>query len=219
MNLALAGLVVLLIGDSHIASKDFFNNAVHEALQQAGARVHSYGVCGSGAGDWVKSKLLPCGRGERHGEAAAQIDRGDKVAVWPLAELIARHHPDLVVVELGDNMAGYSQFPSLPHALIEQQVKALTGVIAAKRVACVWIGPPWGAEGGMWGKTFARVRELSEELARDVAPCRYVDSLRFAKPGEWPTFDGVHLTLDGYALWSRAIVASISAMAPELRKH
>ncbi len=42
---ALAGLVVLIIGDSHNASKDFLLASLHEDLVADGAAVDSYGAC------------------------------------------------------------------------------------------------------------------------------------------------------------------------------
>jgi hypothetical protein len=63
---ALAGLVVLIIGDSHIANKDFLSSSLQDDLVNQGAIVHSYGVCGSQPIDWIKQTELPCGRGERH---------------------------------------------------------------------------------------------------------------------------------------------------------
>jgi hypothetical protein len=218
MKSALAGLAILLIGDSHIASKYFFNDALHNGLVAQGAIVDSYGVCGSGPRDWVWRSMLPCGRGERHRDAPAQIDRNDWVRAWSLETLIARHHPDLLVVEFGDNMAGYGVAPDLPRTLIRDEVDDLTRVIAASKIFCVWIGPPWGAEGGKWKKTFARVAKLSDYLSRIVGPCRYINSLVFSKPGEWPTIDGVHLTADGYRRWGNRLVNSIVKMAPAVHK-
>ncbi len=210
MKLALAGLIVLVIGDSHIASTNFFNNAFHDALIAEGAAVHTYGVCGSSAEDWVAYKLLPCGRGERHNEQQAQIDNSTPVAVWSLPSLIERYHPNVLVVELGDNMAGYGVLPELPRTWIAKEVSDLTRPIAAAKLLCIWVGPPWGAEGGKWKKTYARVRELSDYLSQIVAPCRYIDSLRFARPGEWPTLDGVHLTAQGNQIWSSDVARAIT---------
>jgi hypothetical protein len=219
MKLALAGLVILLIGDSHIASKYFFNNALHDALMGQGAIVDSYGVCGSGPRDWVWLSMLPCGRGERHQEGPAQIDRNDWVRAWSIKALIGRHHPNMLIVEFGDNMAGYGVTADLPRTLIRAQVSDLTRLISASKIFCIWIGPPWGAEGGKWKKTFSRVEELSDYLSHIVAPCHYVNSLALSKPGEWPTLDGVHLTPAGYQLWAKQLVKSITQLAPAVPAH
>lgn len=216
---ALAGLVVLVIGDSHNAAKDFLLSSLHDGLVSQGAVVHSYGVCGSMPKDWLTASTLTCGRGERHNTDEAAIDTSDKVKVWSLAQLMQHHHPNLVVIELGDNMAGYGVLPELPRDWIAQQVRQLTHTIHAKRVPCVWVGPPWGAEGGASNKTFARVKELSDYLAGVVAPCHYINSLTFSKPGEWPTFDGEHLTPDSYRVWGADITKATVDMSGRLLSH
>jgi hypothetical protein len=217
IKLALAGLVVLVIGDSHLSSKDFLLTSLHEGLLAQGATVHTYGVCGSNAHDWIVQSTLPCGRAERHNSEEPQIDHSDKVKVWSLADLIKKHHPDLLVVELGDNMAGYGVLPDLPRDWIAGQVQALLKPVAAHRLPCIWVGPPWGSEGGASNKTFARVKELSSFLAGTVSPCRYLDSLAFSKPGEWPTYDGEHLTPDSYRVWGADITQATVQMSDALR--
>ncbi len=219
MKLALAGLIVLIIGDSHLASKDFLLASLHGTLVEQGATVHSYAVCGSNAHDWVAQTILPCGGAERHNLEEAVIDKRDKVKVWSLAELIRRHHPDLLVIELGDNMAGYGVLPELPRDWIAGQVRALLRPVEARKLPCVWVGPPWGTEGGTSNKTFARVKQLSDYLGGVVAPCRYIDSLKFSQPGQWPTFDGEHLTPESYRIWGTDIAKATVQLSRQLRTH
>src|SRR5262245_1062352 len=219
MNSALAGLIVLIIGDSHIATTGFFNNTLHDALLAQGAQVHSYGVCSSQPEDWLRPLTLSCGAGERHNNQPAHLIERPTSTPWAITNLIAQHHPNLVIVELGDTMAGYPTNPTLPRDTIINEVKFLTAAISAKNVSCIWVGPPWGTEGGALKKTFTRVKELSDVLARTVAPCRYVDSLTLSRLGEWATRDGVHLTVSSYSTWASKVADSISRIAPDVRKH
>lgn len=211
MNAALAGLAVLIIGDSHMVSRDYLITTLHDQLLSEGAKVDTYGMCGVNAGDWVHASSVPCGRAERHGKAAPVIDRSNRPATWTLDELVAKHHPNLIVVELGDTMAGYGQ-PNLPQAWIYGEIRSLTTKIKGYNVPCVWVGPPWGSEGSSYHKTFTRVKEMSQFLSQSVAPCRFIDSTQFSRPGEWPTIDGQHLTNSGYAAWGRDISASITQL-------
>jgi hypothetical protein len=112
-------------------------------------------------------------------------------------------------------MAGYGQ-KDFPQAWIYQQVRALTGRIAAQNVPCVWVGPPWGSEGSSYHKTFDRVKQMSEFLSTAVAPCKFIDSTQFSKPGEWPTIDGQHLTSSGYKAWGADIAQALDRMAPQI---
>jgi hypothetical protein len=219
VNAALAGLVVLIIGDSHIASKDFLLASLQDALVAQGAVVHSYGVCGSQPHDWVAQTELPCGRAERHNSDAAIVDKSPKVKTWSLEKLIEQHHPNLLVVELGDNMGGYGVALALPTEWISVETTQMLQPIEAHHLPCVWVGPPWGSEGGTSNKTFARVQDLSDYLSKIVYPCRYIDSLRFSQPGQWPTFDGEHLTPDSYRVWGTDIANATVRLSGEIRSH
>jgi hypothetical protein len=214
MSAVLAGLVVLVIGDSHMVTRDYLVTTLHDDLVEQGATVDTYGACGANAEDWVVKSMVTCGRAERHGKAAPIIDRSPKAPTWTISELLERHHPNLVVIVIGDTMAGYGQ-PSLPKSWIYGQVRSLTGKIKAQNVGCAWVGPPWGSEGSSYHKTFDRVREMSEFLAQSVAPCSFIDSTKFSKPGEWPTIDGQHLTATGYRAWGKDISDSIVRLAEQ----
>lgn len=209
MNAALAGLVILLIGDSHIAATGFFNNPLHNALVLQGATVHSFGVCAADAGAWITPAPIVCGRGERHNLAPAQINSEPALRGWALPDLIRTYSPNMVIVELGDTMAGYGLMPALPRQLISDQVNRLLAPIKARNLPCIWIGPPWGNDGGVLKKTNVRVKEISDYLPQVVSPCRYIDSLSFAQPGQWETRDGVHLTMQATQVWDNHLVRSI----------
>jgi lysophospholipase L1-like esterase len=56
---------------------------------------------------------------------------------------------------------------------------------------------------------------MSQFLASNVAPCTYIDSLTFSKPGQWVTTDGQHFTVAGYKAWGTAIGAALGKLPPE----
>jgi lysophospholipase L1-like esterase len=60
------------------------------------------------------------------------------------------------------------------------------------------------------------VQELSQFLSQSVAPCLYIDSTRFAQPGQWPTTDGQHLTSTGYKAWGQDIANAVAQMKGQL---
>ena len=208
MLATLAGLSILIIGDSHLSNGGYLIDTLQDPLVQAGARVHTIGVCGSVAGDWTTVKQSDCGGAERVDKGTINFV-GSAAATKPVKQLIAAEKPDLVVIVQGDTMGGYKQ-PTYPRAWAYQQVTALTRDVASTGTACVWVGPAWGSEGGKYGKTFDRVKQTSEFLAANVAPCAYVDSLSFSKPGAWRTVDGQHFTDNGYKQWGSAIANAIS---------
>jgi hypothetical protein len=206
---ALAGLAILVIGDSHM-----FNLMLplHSQLEDAGANVDTYAMCGATAQDWLSKATLACGRGERHGKGPPTIDFKNLLPTYVLSDLVAQHHPNLVIVELGDVMEGYSSSGTPDNAWIHQQVGSLTGKIAAAHISCVWVGPTWGQDKPPYNKTEAGVKAIAALLSQSVAPCAYIDGTTFARPGEWPTKDGSHLMPDGYRKWSQDIVDAIERL-------
>lgn len=217
MNALLAGLTILVIGDSHMVTSGYLITTLHDDLIEQGATVDTYGMCGANAGDWVYPTTVSCGKAERIGKQGPEIDRKPGTPTYQIDTLLGKTHPGLVVIEMGDTMAGYGQ-KDFPQAWIYQQVHALTGRIAAQNVPCVWVGPPWGSEGTSYHKTFARVTQMSQFLASAVAPCHFIDSTQFSKPGEWPTIDGQHLTGAGYRAWGADITKALDQMVPQIAK-
>ncbi len=215
MNMALAGLVVLVLGDSHMAGRDYLISSLHDALEAQGASVQSYGMCGASADAWLQKTTVSCGRAERHDKGQPVAETGKQEYTWTIGELLAKHHPNLVIVEAADAMGGYGS-PSLPKAWIYDQTHALAGRIAAANASCIWVGPVYGEVNSPYHKADDRVRELSQFLSQSVAPCRYVDSTHFAGPGQWPTTDGQHLTAAGYRQWGADIANSVAQMKGQL---
>ena len=201
----LAGLALLVIGESHLSQANYLINPLHESLSAAGAKVHAIGACGASAGDWLKTTTVPCG-GERSSGAA--VIKGRDATTTPIKQLIAADKPDLVVIIIGDTMASYDK-EAFPRAWAWQGVTSLAKEVGATKTPCVWVGPPWGQPGGKYQKNDPRVELMSGFLASNVAPCSYVDSLKFSKPGQWETLDGQHFTLAGYKAWSQAITKAL----------
>jgi hypothetical protein len=205
----LLGLSVLVIGESHLTLNNHLREPlVQDLLAQGAAHVHVVGACGASPARWTKSTQVDCG--------ADQVDRrpatvlGKEAHTTPIADLIQADKPNLVVVIEGDTMGSYDK-PAFPKAWAWQEVTSLTKAIADTHTACVWVGPGWGGSSGQFAKGDDRVRELSAFLANNVAPCAYVDSTTFAKPGQWQTLDGEHYTQTGYVAWSKAIVNAMGS--------
>lgn len=210
MGLLLAGLSILIIGDSHLATPNYLISTLHDDLSKRGAVVHTLGICGTNAGDWLKVTPGTCGGAERIGTGKVTL-LGSNAATRPVSQLIEQEKPGLVVVVMGDTMAAYDK-PNFPKTWAWQQVTGLTGAIAATGTKCVWVGPAWGSEGGKYGKTYARAELMSTFLAANAAPCSYVDSLKLSPKGQWATIDGQHLTTTGYQQWGAAIGKAISTL-------
>ncbi|MCZ2496859.1 SGNH/GDSL hydrolase family protein [Xylophilus sp. Kf1] len=215
MLATLAGLSILIVGDSHMSNSGYLIDSLHMPLVEAGAKVHSLGVCGSVPGDWTTTTQSHCGGAERVDAGPIKFI-GSAAATKPVKDVIAQEKINLIVVVQGDTIGGYKQ-ATYPRAWAYQQVSALTKDIAATGISCVWVGPAWGTEGGKFDKTYDGVKRVSTFLASNVAPCTYVDSLNFSKPGQWRTVDGQHFTDSGYKQWGTALVKAIEE-SPAVQK-
>jgi hypothetical protein len=215
MNMVLAGLTILVLGDSHMAGHDYLISSLHDALESQGAVVHSYGMCGASADAWLERSTVSCGRGERHDHGQPIVEMGKQGYTWQIGDLLEKHHPNLVIVEAADAMGGYGS-PELPKAWIYDQTHALAARIAAAKASCIWVGPVYGNVNSPYHKADDRVRELSQFLSQSVAPCRYVDSLHFEQGSAWPTTDGQHLTVSGYKSWGQDIADVVGQLKNQM---
>ncbi|WP_419204908.1 SGNH/GDSL hydrolase family protein [Bordetella trematum] len=203
----LAGLSILIVGDSHLGYPGYLIDTLQDDLLAGGAKqVHTVSVCGSTPAQWLTVTPGSCGGAERIGHAPMVSKQ--TASTTPISELLTKEKPNLVIVVMGDTMAGYGK-AVFPKTWVWQQTTALTKAIGASKTACVWVGPPWGSEGGKYGKTFTRVQQLSSFLATNVAPCEYIDTTKMAKPGEWGSTDGQHLTTSAYKNWGKAIADAL----------
>lgn len=202
----LAGIAILIIGESHMSFPNYLINPLFDDLTRKGAVVHAVGACGASAGDWLKTISVPCGA-DRHGKGEASF-KGRDATTTPIRQLIQEDKPDVVVVIIGDTMASYDK-EVFPRAWAWQSTTSLTKEIASTKTPCVWVGPPRGTEGGKYFKNDKRVELISQFFTSNVAPCVYVDSLKFSKPGQWATLDGQHFNMAGYKSWSTEITNAL----------
>lgn len=213
MSSILAGLVILLIGDSHMVHEGGLIDLLPPALEADGARVYAFGACGATPTDYLTPKTSDCGIASRAAGGPVKRSLVAGQPVWNARDLIAQVKPNMVFVVMGDTIGAY-KMASLPKPWVWDQVTALTGEIRAANLGCDWIGPPWGTASAAFGKTDGRVAELSAYLAQVVGPCRYVDSTVFAKPGQWRSIDGQHLDAASYKAWAAAIRKAVETQAP-----
>ena len=166
-----------------------------------------FGASGGQRVDTTTSSSQMSGQSMQY--SPSQLDAGD---VDPLA--IQRQ-----MIIIGDTMGSYDK-DVFPRAWAWKSVTDLTKEIASTKTTCVWVGPAYGTEGGSYFKNQKRTEELSKFFSQNVAPCGYIDSLKFSKPGEWRTLDGQHYAPAGYKLWSAAITKALieMPMVQQLRK-
>jgi len=215
VNALLAGLTLLIIGDSHVTFKDSLLSILPDEYTKQGAKVVTYGVCSSTAADWVvPNPNNGCGAAERIGDAPIGAPNMKPASPPPISALMEKWHPDVIMVVLGDTMAAYGQ-NTVSKDWVDEQVKTLTYTIG--KTACIWIGPTWGQYSPRYGKTDKRAAEMAELLKSEVSPCAYVDGTQLMKPGSVNTIDGIHATGASYQVWGNAIIQTTLPMLEKIR--
>jgi lysophospholipase L1-like esterase len=207
----LAGLTVLVIGASHLAKPTYLIKTLHDELTERGAQVHSIGVCGVMPSEWLKKTTSRCGGAERNEGETLVLSMASAAQTVPFDLLLVARKPDLVVIVMGDNLANYKA-SSFSRTDVKKELLSLTTLLASKSIRCVWVGPAWGEDNKLAGKTFKRTKDISAFLESQVKPCDYVNSLEMSKPGEWKTTDGQHYFAEGYQAWGAAIANEVELL-------
>ena len=207
----LAGLTVLVIGASHLAKPTYLIKTLHDELTERGAQVHSVGVCGVMPSEWLKKTTSRCGGAERIEGEPIILSMASAAQTVPFDLLLDQRKPDGVVIVMGDNLANYKA-SSFSRTDVRKELLSLTTLLANKSIRCVWVGPAWGEDHKLAGKTFKRTKDVSAFLESQVKPCDYVNSLEMSKPGEWKTTDGQHFFAEGYQAWGAAIANEVEQL-------
>jgi acyl-CoA thioesterase-1 len=153
--------LVLHTGDSTVGGRHGLARAVRSRFEAEGTRY---------IGDTVNRASLLTGTFVRH-----------------VARAVDKHHPDLVLINLGTNEV----FVPAPDALAGR-VRALVRAVGPRD--CVWIGPPtWRGDTGI-------VRVIRE----NAAPCRFFDSSGLHLDRRR---DGIHPTDRGGEQWASLLFA------------
>ena len=155
---SLSGKTVLHVGDSMVGGNFGLTKALDARFTGEGARfIRDYKVS----------------------ESIVSYDKSPK-----LKDLIAKHHPDIVIITLGTN----DVFVPYPAAMIPN-VKSIVSRVGARE--CYWLGPPtWKPDTG-----------IVQVLRENVAPCKFYDAsaLKLQRAG-----DGIHPTDRGGAAWAQS---------------
>jgi hypothetical protein len=192
---------VLLVGDSHTYGA--FGATLHELLSDGGRRA----VVSEGAGGATTETYLSDApvasvgyrvRASTHGEAAPRelVDvRAGRM--HSLAELLATHDPDIVVVALGTN-APRGSLAETCEELLRRLSADRTGGPRRRRV--FWIGPP------AFGSSVQAIVQTLEAVVERHPDARFIDSTPFNERAPLPA-SNPHFGPDDARAWARYVFA------------
>lgn len=211
---------LLFIGDS-LSTGPFGERLLTSFTRGFGrSRVWFYASCGSSVEDWLSAEPVfhtPCGYRELTPETDLREEYRDGRRPRPMPtpkieDLIRKHHPAIVVVQLGTN-----HFDDLerdgPDALPRLEIifQRFAGALVRSRSSVrrvVWITPPDSARYPEWIET------AIDRLIRRVAAAQHIDvveSRKFTRyvAGRTGT-DGVHYRREPAEAWAVRVIAELN---------
>jgi len=123
----------LIITDSH--GEATFGGKLVELIEEKNENVSIYAVGGTTAKDWVLGLNQIWGLWEHH--TGGEDRRIDHPQTPLFTELIALHHPDTIIIELGTNL--------IWHDLTTEDSTYIDNLLEASKASgakCFWVGPP-----------------------------------------------------------------------------
>jgi hypothetical protein len=202
---------ILMIGDSLSVGK--FGEVVqaHLALKH---RVAAYASCGSSPEHWLAAEpdfFTKCGYRQRTSDSDIFSDYVNGHAPRPtrtpkLANLVRRHKPTILVVQLGTNW--------MDRSLTDEQMNDYLGrfVDEARRGGTVekivWIAPPDSARlRKVQGRVHQLIRRAGTRKGFDIIDSRNVTHYVMGKTGG----DGIHYNSESSEAWARGIQRDLDA--------
>lgn len=211
---------VLMIGDSLSVGKFGETVQKHIALKR---RVAAYASCGSSPENWLAAEpdfFTKCGYRQRTSDSDIYLDfvngRAPRQTRTPkLADLVRKHKPTILVVQLGTNW--------MDRSLTEEQMSEYLNrfVDEARRgpvEKIIWIAPPdHSGLRKVQGKVHQLIRRAATRKGFDVIDSRKVTHYVIGKTGG----DGVHYNNESSEAWARSIQRELDAklaVTPRERK-
>jgi hypothetical protein len=195
---------LLIIGDSQ--SYGLLGRELLKQLHNENISTSYYSRPGSGASWWMSGEKAPESWGSwdaPHNEKEIRVP--EALATPLIRDLLLKHQPHLVVIQLGGNMAWQKAH------INKTNIQTLIRQIHASNSECFWIGPPPGERRPQ--PQFDNFYKILEEIALQES-CFYMDSRQVIRPAP-KGGDGIHLDSMGkkgreaIQKWSQAISQEI----------
>jgi hypothetical protein len=207
---ASSGEDILLIGDSQ--SFGSFGSEFVKQGRARGWKVSAYARPGASALWYWRGNSEPNNWGSWDDLQDLSETRSSQAISTPLLrELIQKHSPAWVVVQLGGNMS------SSPHELVREQTEGLAQVIAEASRRCLWLGPPPGDRRPP-AQEFEAFYQVLKKSAESKG-CLFVDTRKMIEPAPRGG-DGIHLDsmgVEGEGVraarqWAQKVIRKIAVL-------
>ena len=198
---------ILYIGDSHSFGK--FGSVVERELSTISDNVIMESSCGSTANTWLgKSgfEKTVCGFWKKDG---SEEIRSVKHEMPKFSDELSKYAPDVVIVQLGTNMAAGAKPQNSAASILE-----IMKQIKTANAKCIWIGPPDANSKVVTRAKLKVVNNMLIDLTRKNN-CHYIDSLKLT---QFPSSssEGIHYPPTLSAAWGQKIGSLILSYMKEI---
>lgn len=187
---------ILYVGDSHSYGK--LGTVIEKNLSKISDHVIMESSCGSTASTWLGKSVFYktiCGFWKKDGSEEIR-SKNHQVPKFSLE--IEKYQPQVIIVQLGTNMAASEKPANSTSSIVEMMKK-----INEANALCIWIGPPDANSKIVTKEKLTIVNDLIKDLA-SKNNCEYIDSLALTKfPANTP--EGIHYPADLSAKWGEKV--------------
>ena len=146
-----------------------------------------------------------------------------------LSTLLSSEKPDILIVELADNFAGYREGVNHTDEVQRHVQKILNQIKISKAQPseCFWVGPTWtdwvdenglstdrrkNGAGTYYKKSNMRAKQVAAAIQKELGGlCTFVDSMKVMTLSEITTADGIHCNQASGSLWGQRIFEEIAS--------
>lgn len=231
------GAKVLQIGDSHTVGA--FGDQLYKSLSTNShvTTARSIGLASASGSHY--SAESPAKRTLNYGYIDRPLMKSStpKGTVDKLSSLLTKTKPDVLIVELGDNFAGYRESKN-NDIFAKNEVQKILNQISlsnSKPNECFWVGPTWtdwvddnglpvdkrkNARGTFYKKSTLRAQQIARLIKKEIdGKCTFIDSMKIMDKSEVKTADGIHCNKTSGTLWGQRVYEEITGKSQLLGSH
>lgn len=225
---------VLQIGDSHTVGA--FGDQLYKSLASNThvTSARSIGLASASGSHYSAESAAKRTLGYGFIDRPYMKSSTSKGTVDKLSTLLTTTKPDVLIVELGDNFAGYRE-PQKSDAFAKNEIQKILNQIAvsnSKPNECYWVGPTWtdwvddnglpvdkrkNDHGTFYKKSTLRAQQIANLIKKEIdGKCTFIDSMKVMEKSEVKTADGIHCNQASGTLWGQRVYEEITGKSPLL---
>lgn len=219
---------VLQIGDSHTVGA--FGDQLYKSLA-SNSRVtsaRSIGLASASGSHYSADSAAKRTLGYGYINRPQMKSSTTKGTVDKLSTMLNSEKPDVLIVELADNFAGYRESIK-SDAFAKQEVQKILNQINSstnRPNECFWVGPTWtdwvdenglpvdkrkNGKGTFYKKSTLRAQQVANLIKKEIeGKCTFIDSMKIMEKSEVKTADGIHCNQASGTLWGQRVYEEIT---------